>query len=266
MSSVIEIEGLWKKFNYYSKKHSTLKETIIRRGRGIYSEFWALRDLSLSIDKGECWGIMGLNGAGKTTLFKLIARILRPTRGKIRTEGRICPILDLGLGFHADFTGVENIFTYGAIMGLHRSEVEERLASIIAFSGIEDFVNEPLRAYSTGMIARLGFSVAVHIDPDILLLDEVLMVGDGRFQKKCLSKLKEIKQKGTTIMMISHSPDHLRELCPQSLLIHEHALCCSGPTDGVIERYTRLLEQEPLHDEALNDGMMRGGDESGHAQ
>lgn len=237
---VIEVEGVWKKFRLYSKKHATLKEMLIRRGPGAFEEFWALRDVNFSVNRGECWGIMGVNGAGKTTLFRLIARILVPTRGRVATSGRISTVLDLGVGFHPDFTGIENIFTYGAILGLKKRQIEENLSAIIDFSGIHEFVEQPLRSYSSGMVARLGFSVAVHVNPDILLIDEVLAVGDAGFQKKCLEKLQEIKEHGTTILMISHSPEQLKGLCPKSVIIHDHQIYRSGDTGEISDCY-RIL-------------------------
>jgi lipopolysaccharide transport system ATP-binding protein len=251
---VIELKDVCKKFKYYSKKHMTLKETLIKRNKGIYTEFYALKDVTLSVHEGECWGIMGFNGAGKTTLFKLISKILIPTSGTIRTKGRISAILDLGVGFHADFTGIENIYTYGAILGLKQKEINKNLDSIIDFSGIKEFVEEPLRSYSSGMIARLGFSVAVHVSPDILLLDEILTVGDSAFQKKCLTKLKEIKEQGKTILMISHSPQHLLELCPNSIIIHKHELFKSGSSSEMAEAYLKLTESAEMKAESSFHG------------
>jgi len=238
----IEIQGLWKKFRLYKRKHATFKEMLIKRSKGVYEDFWALKDVNLSVNKGECLGVMGVNGAGKTTLFKVISRILVPTRGTVKTSGRISTVLDLGVGFHPDFTGIENIFTYGAILGLKSKDIEKNLDDIIEFSGIEGFLEQPLRSYSTGMVARLGFSVAVHISPDILLLDEVLAVGDTGFQKKCLEKLEEIKERGTTILMISHSPDQMMRLCPKSIIIKDHELYRIGETAEIVEVYKQIAD------------------------
>ncbi|MDQ7823715.1 MAG: ABC transporter ATP-binding protein [Candidatus Eremiobacteraeota bacterium] len=241
---VIELEGVWKKFRRYAREHRTLKETLIRGTRGICGEFWVLEDINFSVDEGECWGVMGANGAGKTTLFRLIARILQPTRGKISTSGRISAILDLGVGFHPDFTGRENIFTYGAILGVPSRELRARLDEIVAFSGLEDFLEEPLRSYSSGMAARLAFSVAVHAGPSIILLDEILTVGDRGFQRRCLEKLKALKSEGKTILIISHSPELLAEICPRSLLIEGHRLSARGETAEIARQYCEITRSE----------------------
>ncbi len=175
--------------------------------------FLALNDISFEIKKGESFGITGPNGAGKSTMLGLIAGVLKPDRGKIVTRGRIAPLLELGAGFHPELTGVENIILNAIILGMTKKEVEQKIEAIIAFSELHDFINQPIRTYSSGMLARLGFSVAVHIEPEILLIDEILAVGDANFQKKCIDKMLEFKENGVTIILVSHSISQVKEVC-----------------------------------------------------
>ena len=181
--------------------------------------FWALKDISLTVRKGEAFGIMGRNGAGKSTLLCLIAGVMKPTTGDIRIEGRVAPLLELGAGFHPELTGRENIILNGVLLGMTRHEIKEKMPEIIAFSELSEFIDQPIRTYSSGMLARLGFSVAVHIDPEILLIDEILAVGDTQFQKKCLDRMLAFKKSGSTIVHVSHNIPQIKMLCDRVALI-----------------------------------------------
>ncbi len=181
--------------------------------------FWALKDISLTVHRGEAFGITGRNGAGKSTLLCLIAGVMKPTTGDIRIEGRVAPLLELGAGFHPELTGRENIILNGVLLGMTRREIKKKLPEIIAFSELEEFIDQPIRTYSSGMLARLGFSVAVHIDPEILLIDEILAVGDTQFQKKCLDRMLTFKKNGSTIVHVSHNIPQIKMLCDRVALI-----------------------------------------------
>jgi len=200
--------------------------------------FEALRDISFEVHKGETLGIIGRNGAGKSTVLGLIAGVLKPTKGKVFIKGRITPLLELGAGFHHDLTGVENIILNGVLMGLTRAKVLLKLDEIIEFSELREFIDQPIRTYSSGMLARLGFSVAAHLDPDILLIDEVLAVGDAEFQKKCAAKMADFKKKGVTIVFVSHSTREVEEICDRVAWIENHAIRMLGNPKDVISAYS----------------------------
>ena len=201
------------------------------------SRFEALRDVSFEVAKGETLGIVGGNGAGKSTLLGLAAGVLRPTTGAVKVSGRISPLLELGAGFHRDLTGLENIMLNGVLLGLTRAEVKERLAAIVEFSELGAFIDQPLRVYSNGMVARLGFSVAAHLDPDVMLIDEVLAVGDEEFQKKCLEKMREFKRKGVTMLFVSHSMPSVKLICGRVIWIADRRVHMSGAPAEVVRAY-----------------------------
>lgn len=201
------------------------------------SKFEALRDISFEIYNGETFGIIGRNGAGKSTTLGLIAAVLRPTKGKVIVKGRISPLLELGAGFHPELTGRENIMLNGVLMGLSRGEVARKIEEIIEFSELGNFVDQPVRVYSSGMLARLGFSVVAHLDPEILLIDEVLAVGDMDFQKKCLDTMMNFKRKGVTMVFVSHSMMDVERLCDRAAWIDNHTVKLLGNTRDVISRY-----------------------------
>ena len=201
----IEVTGVSKKFKVYYDKGNSLKERVLFWKRGRYEERWVLRDISFEIKKGEVIGLIGENGCGKSTMLKLLTRIMYPTKGQIEIKGRVSSLLELGAGFHPDMSGRENIYMNASIFGLTKREIDKRMEEIISFSELEAFLDNPIRTYSSGMYMRLAFSVAINVDADVLLIDEILGVGDMNFQKKCFDKLKEIKDKGTTIVIVSHS-------------------------------------------------------------
>lgn len=202
------------------------------------SRFEALRDVSFEVKQGEPFGIIGRNGAGKSTILGLIAGVLKPTKGKVIVRGRISPLLELGAGFHPELTGRENIVLNGVLLGLTRREVFQKMNEIIEFSELGEFIGQPIRVYSSGMLARLGFSVAAHLDPEILLIDEILSVGDMHFQKKCLDKMMGFKKKGVTMVFVSHSMEDVKRICDRVVWIDNHAAKMLGEPEDVIISYT----------------------------
>lgn len=204
-------------------------------------EFWALRDVSFQVARGETFGIIGHNGAGKSTVLKLLSNITRPTSGQIRYWGRLSALIELGSGFHPELTGRENVMMSGAILGMKRREIRDKLPLIVEFSGVGDFIDTPVKWYSSGMYVRLGFSIAAHLSPDILLIDEVLAVGDAEFQQKCLQRITEMKQSGTTIVFISHDLSAVRQLCDRVLLLDHGRVVADGAADETVDAYLRKI-------------------------
>ncbi len=200
-------------------------------------EFWALQDISFEVKRGESLGIIGQNGAGKSTILKILSGIMRPTRGSMFVNGRLSALIEVAAGFHQDLTGRENIYLNGTILGMTKREIDSKIDQIIEFSGIEDFIDTPVKRYSSGMYARLGFSVTAHVDPDVLIVDEVLSVGDYVFQQKCMERMRAILEKGTTILFVSHNVKAITELCTRSLLLKQGKLAMLGPTDDVVRTY-----------------------------
>lgn len=207
----------------------------------IPEDFWALRNVSFEVNRGDIVGIMGRNGSGKSTLLKLLSRITAPTEGSAFLRGRIASLLEVGTGFHPELTGRENVFLNGSILGLRRSEIEERYSQIVAFSEIEKFMETPVKRYSSGMRVRLAFAVAAHLEPDILILDEVLAVGDAAFQEKCLQKIEDTKNSGITILFVSHSADSVRQLCNRAIVLHQGKVECDAHVNEAVDYYTEGL-------------------------
>ena len=214
-------------------------------------DFWALRNVSFEVRKGDIVGIMGRNGSGKSTLLKLLSRITAPTEGRAFLRGRVASLLEVGTGFHPELTGRENVFLNGSILGLKRTEIEDRYAQIVAFSEIEKFMETPVKRYSSGMRVRLAFAVAAHLEPDILILDEVLAVGDAAFQEKCLEKIEDTKKSGVTILFVSHSEKSVKQLCNRAVVLQKGELVCDAPAQEAAEFYTQGLH---LHSQ-LKDGI-----------
>lgn len=203
-------------------------------------EFWALQDVSFELQRGEAFGIIGANGAGKSTILKLITGIMKPTSGHIELNGRLSALIEVGAGFHPDLTGRENIYLNGTILGMRRAEIDRKFNAIVEFSGLADFIDTPVKRYSTGMYARLGFSVAAHVDPDILIVDEVLSVGDIVFQNRCLEKMNEIIRSGATVIFVSHNLRAIAELCPRSILLEHGKVAALGPSQEVLRSYLEM--------------------------
>jgi len=241
---VIVAEGVSRRFRVYPKRHVTLKEAILRRRDLRATDVWALRDVSFEIEPGEAVGLIGRNGSGKTTLLRLIAGIFGPTDGRIEAGGEVGALLGIGAGFHPEFTGRENVYLNGAIHGLTRKYVRERMDEIVSFAELERFIDLPVRTYSAGMFMRLGFSVATHLNPDILLLDEVFTVGDEAFQRKCFGKIYEFKSRGGTIVFVSHSAATVQSLCERAILLRAGSVLHDGESYEAIQAYHRLLAED----------------------
>ena len=240
-------ENVSRRFRVYPQRHVTLKEAIVRRRHLRPIEVWALHDVSFAIEPGESVGFMGRNGSGKTTLLRLLAGVFRPTTGRLTVAGRVGSLLELGAGFHQDFTGRDNIYLSASIYGLGKKEVDRRFDSIVAFSELERFIDLPVRTYSAGMYMRLGFSIAVNVDADVLLLDEVFAVGDEAFQRKCIDRIMAFKEQQKTIAFVSHSGASLERMCDRALLLSKGHVEYDGETNETIRRYQELLagEEDP---------------------
>ncbi|MFZ3171867.1 MAG: ABC transporter ATP-binding protein [Carboxydocellales bacterium] len=242
--NVIEVKDVWKKFRLYHDKRPTLKEKFLFRGTGKSEDFWALKGINLTITKGLTVGLIGQNGSGKSTLLKLLTKIIYPNKGIITVHGKVSSLLELGAGFHPDFTGRENIYMNSSIFGLTKREIDKSIDQIVEFSELEEFIDSPIRSYSSGMYMRLAFATAINVDPDVLLLDEILAVGDISFQKKCLNKIKELKNQGKTIVFVSHEHGAVEKLCDKAAWLHHGELKYFGDTKQVIDKYLVELSQK----------------------
>ena len=240
----IRIDRLSRRFRVAAKPVRTLKELFVVRGRTEATDVWALRDVSLHIEPGEAVGLIGRNGSGKTTLLRLIAGIVRPTSGTLAVEGRVASLLELGAGFHPDLTGRENVYLSGSMHGLTRAYIREHVDEIVSFAELERFIDMPVRTYSSGMYMRLGFAIAAHFRADVLLLDEVFAVGDEGFQRKCFGKIFEFKQRGGTIVFVSHDAGAVERLCERAVLLKQGSVEFDGATQDAVARYHRLLAAE----------------------
>jgi len=255
---IIEIEGLGKKYQLGAHKepYLSIRDSLVRSVKGIGKklsrltthnsqltthnspeDFWALRDVSFSVQEGEAVGIIGRNGAGKSTLLKILSQITPPTEGKITCRGRIASLLEVGTGFHPELTGRENIYLNGAILGMTRAEIKRKFDEIVAFSEVEKFLDTPVKRYSSGMYVRLAFAVAAHLDPEILVVDEVLAVGDAQFQKKCLGKMGEVAKGGRTVLFVSHNMGAISQLCQSVALLNRGQLLAMGSTEKIVAEY-----------------------------
>lgn len=237
MSTAVTVEAVSKRFRLYQERNQSLKATLMRRGRSRYQEHWALRDVSLEIPSGKTFGFIGENGSGKSTLLKCIAKILRPDEGHISVDGKVSALLELGAGFHPELSGRENVYLNGSILGLSRRELDRKFDDIVAFAGLERFIDSPVKNYSSGMYVRLGFSVAINVDPDVLLVDEVLAVGDEQFQRKCNEKFSQLKADGITIVIVTHDLGSVRSLCDVVAWVDKGGLREIGPADDVVDAY-----------------------------
>jgi len=233
--AVRDVSKLFRKQN-----QRTFKELIpaLLGGKSVVESFWALKDVNFEVKKGETIGIIGPNGSGKSTLLKLIAGVSRPTKGQIAVSGRVAPLIELGAGFHPELSGRENVFLNGVILGLTRQQIQEKFDEIVEFAELKDFIDQPVKHYSSGMYLRLAFAVAVHTDPEILLIDEILAVGDAAFQEKCLSKMRAFQQQGVTIIIISHSAELIRRFADRAILLSHGQQLETGDVDTVLDTYT----------------------------
>ena len=242
--SVIEVRDVWKKYRRPHKQVNSLKEAVVAflRGQSGGEEFWALKDISFSVGAGEAVGLVGPNGSGKSTLLALVARVLKQTQGSIRVDGRVCPLLELGTGFHLELTGRENVFLNASLLGLRNRETARRYQEIVDFAELPDVMDAPVKTYSTGMVIRLGFSVAVHLDPDVLLIDEVLSVGDEHFQHKSFERLLDFKREGRTIFVVSHNLDAVQQLCERAIWLDRGRMIKDTNSAEVVTKYRAAVE------------------------
>lgn len=242
-NTAISVKHLTKIYKLYDKPIDRLKEALHPLKKQYHKEFYALNDVSFEIKKGETVGIIGKNGAGKSTLLKIITGVLTPTSGGLHVNGRIASLLELGAGFNPEYTGIENIYFQGSLMGYTKEEMETNIKSIIAFADIGDFINQPVKMYSSGMFARLSFAVAINVDPDILIVDEALSVGDMNFQAKCMTAMDRIKQKGTTILFVSHDINSIKSLCSRGIYIKNGVLNSMGKASEIVEAYMKEMRE-----------------------
>lgn len=241
----MKVDNVSMKFNLSSEKVDNIKEYVIKmiKKELMFQEFWALRNISFEVQKGDRVGIMGLNGAGKSTLLKVVSGVLKATEGTVQTHGKIAPLLELGAGFDRQYTGSENIYLYGAMLGYSKEFLEERYNEIVAFSELGSFIDVPVKNYSSGMRARLGFSVATIVEPDILILDEVLSVGDAKFRKKCEKRIQSMFDKGVTVIFVSHSTSQVLRMCNKGILLEKGRLIAKGNVEDVVSVYEAKMNE-----------------------
>lgn len=261
----IKVENLSKCYQIYEQPRDRLKQFVlpmVQRLAGLqskmyYREFWALKDVSFEVKKGETLGIIGRNGSGKSTLLQMICGTLSPTTGSVTTNGRIAALLELGAGFNPEFTGRENVYMNASVLGLTKDEIDERFDEIAAFAGIGEFIDQPVKTYSSGMYARLAFSIAINVDPDVLIVDETLAVGDARFVAKCMRRIKDVQERGASILFVSHDVGSVRTLCERSIWLDRGAVVVQGDVFPVTGRFTEFMfrdekcEQDALHDQLI---------------
>jgi ABC-type polysaccharide/polyol phosphate transport system ATPase subunit len=241
MSIALRVEGVAKQYRIYDRPVDRLKESLTRGRLKRHREFWALKGLSFEIEQGTTTGIVGPNGSGKSTLLQIVAGTLDPTHGSVFVAGRVGALLELGAGFNLEFTGIENVYMNAALQGFSKAETEARLPEIERFAEIGEFIHQPVKTYSSGMYVRLAFAIAVNTDPDILIVDEALSVGDTIFQHRCVRRIKELQERGTTILFVSHEPTLVRALCSRAILLYQGELLADGPPVDVLNRYQRLI-------------------------
>jgi ABC-2 type transport system ATP-binding protein len=245
----VEVIGVSKKFRLIRERNNTLKATVMRGRRVVADDFWALKDVTFRVFPGETFGLIGENGSGKSTMLKCLTRILRPTTGAVTVSGKVSALLELGAGFHPELTGRENVFLNGAILGLSQKDLRQRFDEIVDFAGVGPFIDEPVKNYSSGMYVRLGFSVAINVDPDVLLVDEVLAVGDEAFQRKCSEKFAELRHRGKTIILVSHNLGGVQNLCHRVAWFSHGQLMEVGRPREVIDAYTSTVHVDRQVDE-----------------
>jgi lipopolysaccharide transport system ATP-binding protein len=238
----VEVEHVGKKFRLYHERNQSLKAAIMRRRVSVHEDFWALNDVSFAVPTGTTFGLIGSNGSGKSTLLKCLSKIYYPDRGTITHNGRLAALLEVGSGFHPELSGRENIFLNGSILGMTKKEVAAKFDEIVEFSGVEQFIDQPVKNYSSGMYVRLGFSIAINVNPDILVVDEVLAVGDAEFQEKCRQKFMDLKTAGKTVILVSHSMGQVREMCDQVAWLNKGDLVAFGEASSTIDKYLSSLD------------------------
>jgi ABC-2 type transport system ATP-binding protein len=239
----VSVDGLSLKYRLYKERNDALKTALLRGRRAVYEDFWALDDVSFEVPTGSTFGLIGNNGAGKSTLLKVLSRILYPDKGSFTANGRMAALLEVGSGFHPELSGRENIFLNGSILGMSRKEITRKFDEIVDFSGVSKFIDQPVKNYSSGMYVRLGFSVAINVDPDILVVDEVLSVGDAAFKAKCANKFVDFKKAGKTVILVTHSMTSLQSMCDQAAWINQGKLVTVGDAKTVIADYKKSVDE-----------------------
>ncbi|MGA1141647.1 MAG: ABC transporter ATP-binding protein [Ilumatobacteraceae bacterium] len=256
----IRVESLWKNFRLYHERNRYIKAAMLRGRRARYEEFWALQDVDLVVEKGATVGVIGSNGSGKTTLLKCLTGIYTPERGSISVEGNLAALLELGAGFHPELSGTENIYLNGSIMGMSKKEIDNKFDSIVEFAGLEQFIDTPVKNFSSGMTVRLGFSIATHVEPEVLLIDEILSVGDQAFQRKSTEKIEQFRRDGRTILVVSHSLGLVQQLCDTVVWLEKGHVKMIGPAAEVIAEYTGNTYGNFARDDASSKTRWGSGD------
>ncbi len=239
--AAVTVDHVSKRFRMYHERNDSLKSMVMRGKKSVHEDFWALKDVSFEVPQGETFGLIGKNGSGKSTLLKCLAKILWPEEGSITARGKQASLLEVGSGFHPELSGRENVFLNGSILGMSRKEVTRKFDEIVSFSGVGHFIDQPVKNYSSGMYVRLGFSVAVAVTPDVLVVDEVLAVGDATFQKRCRTKFKEMKDEGRTVILVSHSMSTVKDMCDEVAWLNEGELKMIGKTNDVVKAYNETV-------------------------
>jgi len=243
-SASVEVVNLSKKFRLYHERNQTIKSAIMRRRASRYEDFWALRNVSMEVIEGETNGLIGSNGSGKSTLLKCLAKIYWPTEGHIQFKGKLASLLEVGSGFHLELSGRENIYLNGSILGMSKKEIDSKFDEIVDFSGVERFLDQPVKNYSSGMYVRLGFSIAISVNPDILVVDEVLAVGDQDFQQKSYSKFKEMKKNGKTIILVTHALNIVEDLCDRATWLSQGEIITTGQAKPTVKKYVESVAHD----------------------
>ena len=240
-TNAVTVDHLSKKFRLYHERNQSIKSAIMRGRTSVHEDFWALKDVSFEVPEGSTFGLIGSNGSGKSTLLKCLAKIYYPEKGSIGYKGKVAALLEVGSGFHPELSGRENIFLNGSILGMKKAEIEKKFDEIVDFSGVEQFIDQPVKNYSSGMYVRLGFSVAINVDPDILVVDEVLSVGDAEFQEKCAQKFVDFKNAGKTVILVSHAMGAVRDMCDHAAWLSHGELISIGEAKPTIDAYLNSL-------------------------
>jgi ABC-2 type transport system ATP-binding protein len=238
----VHVDDVSKKFRLYHERNQTLKSAILRGARSRHEDYWALKNITFDVKEGQTHGLIGTNGSGKSTLLKCLAKIYWPTSGEITYRGRIASLLEVGSGFHEELSGKENIYLNGSILGMSKKEIDRKFDDIVDFSGVERYLDQPVKNYSSGMYVRLGFAIAINVDPDILVVDEVLSVGDEGFQKKSYERFLDFKKRGKTIILVTHNMPVVQEICDSVTWLNQGVMMKTGPAAEVIKAYRKSLD------------------------
>jgi ABC-type polysaccharide/polyol phosphate transport system ATPase subunit len=251
--SLVELRGISKRYNIYERPVDRLKELVLRNRKCFHREYWALKDIDLDVEPGVTTAILGPNGSGKSTLLQIIAGVVQPTTGTVKIGGRLTAILELGAGFQQEYSGRENVLLSGMILGVSKAEMEEKMDMIAEFAEIGEFFDQPVKTYSSGMVVRLAFAAAINVDPEILIIDEALAVGDRRFQNRCVGKIDSLKAEGKTIIFVHHAPDVIRRFCDYAVILNGGQMMGKGPVDEMMPIYEEMIETGDIAPKVFTD-------------